>query len=269
MMPTTLPQQTAWISYPAEAFPPIALEAIREVQATTQAPVELIGGVALSAMALAVQDLANVRRRANLVSGCSLFVLDIADSGERKTTVQRMFFEPFRTAQAEFEDTFQQLSEKYRTNMEMWSVEMKVLRQKLYKAIEENRYDVDIRRQIADHTRNQPTPPRPCRYIYDDITPADFLFKLHSNTPSAGIISDEVGRIFSSRLVDDLGLLNLAWDGGEVRVDRRTSESFVVKDVRVSLSWLVQEAVFKKFLDSKGDEARGIGFLSRCLISRP
>jgi hypothetical protein len=265
---TTFPPQPAW-HYPAEAFPALAATAIREVHAITQAPIELVSGVALSAMALAVQDIVNVRRRKDLVSGCSLFLIDIADSGERKTTVQRKFFEPFLAAQTESEESFEIQLDKYHASKKVWDVESKALERKLCKAIEKGRFADDIKYQITNHVQNQPTLPKSFRYIYNDITPEDFLYKLYTNNPSAGIVSDEAGRIFSSRLADDLGLLNKVWDGDDVRVDRRTSESFAIKSVRVSLSWLVQEAVFQKFMERKGDEARGIGFLARCLISRP
>jgi hypothetical protein len=183
--------------------------------------------------------------------------------------VQRLFFEPFFAAQSECEESFGQITEKYNVDMNIWKVELRVLERELQGAIEKGYHSDTIKWRIAEHMRSTPELPKTFRYIYSDVTPADFLYKLYSNNPSAGIISDEAGRIFSSRLVDDLGLLNQTWDGGEVRVDRRTSESFIVKDARVSLSWLVQEAVFQKFLERKGDEARGIGFLARCLISRP
>ena len=106
------------------------------------------------------------------------------------------------------------------------------------------------------------------RLIYQDVTPAAFLAGLYKNSPSAGLCEDEAGRIFHSRLIDELPLLNKAWNGSTVSVDRK-HESFKIRSPRCTISWMVQPGVFRKFMDRKGDEARGIGFLARCLVSYP
>lgn len=106
------------------------------------------------------------------------------------------------------------------------------------------------------------------RMLYSDTTPAGFAHGLYKNSSSAGLIEDEAGRIFNSRLLDDLGLLNKVWDGRSLTVDRR-SGSFFVAAPRATISWMVQPQIFNKYMENKGDEARGIGFLARCLVSYP
>lgn len=106
------------------------------------------------------------------------------------------------------------------------------------------------------------------RLIYSDTTPAAFLAGLRDNSRSAGLCEDEAGRIFEGRLINDLGLLNKLWDGRDVTVDRK-HESFRIRAPRCTVSWMVQPAVFGKFMERKGEEARGIGFMARCLVSYP
>jgi hypothetical protein len=106
------------------------------------------------------------------------------------------------------------------------------------------------------------------RLIYQDTTPAAFLEGLYKNSPSAGLCEDEAGRIFQGRLMDELALLNKTWNGSTVSVDRK-HESFRVCSPRCTISWMVQPSTFKKFMDRKGDEARGVGFLARCLVCYP
>lgn len=106
------------------------------------------------------------------------------------------------------------------------------------------------------------------RLIYADTTPAAFIAGLHNNSRSAALCEDEAGRIFSSRLVDDLALLNKLWNGSDITVDRK-KESFRIRSPRCTISWMVQPAVFRKFMDRKGEDARGVGFLARCLVSYP
>lgn len=106
------------------------------------------------------------------------------------------------------------------------------------------------------------------RLVYSDTTPAAFLAGLRNNSRSAGLCEDEAGRIFGSRLVDDLGLLTKVWDGRDVIVDRKL-ENYRIRAPRCTISWMVQPAIFKRFMERKGEDARGIGFMARCLVSYP
>lgn len=62
---------------------------------------------------------------------------------------------------------------------------------------------------------------------------------------------------------------NELWDGKGVRVDRRTSESYHAKGVRLTTAIQVQEPTLSAFLDASGSLARGTGFLARFLIAWP
>jgi len=59
------------------------------VQAAVQAPVEMVASSALSVASLAAQSLADVRRSVTLTGPCSLYYLTVAESGDRKSTVDR------------------------------------------------------------------------------------------------------------------------------------------------------------------------------------
>lgn len=106
------------------------------------------------------------------------------------------------------------------------------------------------------------------RLLYADATPAAFLAGLHNNSRSAGLSEDEAARMFIGRLVDDLGLLNKIWNGSDITFDRKY-ESFRIRAPRCTISWMVQPVVFKRFMERKGEDARGIGFLARCLVCYP
>lgn len=86
--------------FPVWALPPTIRAAVEEAIGVTQAPPALVASSALAAVSLAVQSKFDVQRMSGLVSPCSLYVITFAESGERKTTVDQMFFAPFRT----FED---------------------------------------------------------------------------------------------------------------------------------------------------------------------
>lgn len=83
------------------SLPPKIRAAVEEAIAVTQAPPALVASSALAAASLAVQSKYDVQRMNGLISPCSLFFITFADSGERKTTVDQMFFSPFRKFEVE------------------------------------------------------------------------------------------------------------------------------------------------------------------------
>ncbi|NJD06940.1 MAG: DUF3987 domain-containing protein [Methylococcaceae bacterium] len=66
-----------------------------------------------------------------------------------------------------------------------------------------------------------------------------------------------------------LALLNVLWDGGMHSVGRRTSESFTVRGVRLTIALQVQETTLRTFFEKSGGLARGTGFFARFLITWP
>ena len=86
--------------YPIEALPPVLRDAVEEVQSFVQAPLSMIATSAFGALSLCVQGRADVRRAGTLTGPTSLFTLTIADSGERKSTVDKYFTDGIR----EYED---------------------------------------------------------------------------------------------------------------------------------------------------------------------
>ena len=67
----------------------------------------------------------------------------------------------------------------------------------------------------------------------------------------------------------NLSLLNQFWDGINLTIDRRTSESYTVKGARLTMGLQVQAATLREFFDRSGALARGIGFLARFLLAWP
>lgn len=72
--------------YPDDALPGILGDAVRQAQTFVQAPMALVACSALSTLSVAVQGLVNVWRDHHLAGPVSLYLLALADSGERKTT---------------------------------------------------------------------------------------------------------------------------------------------------------------------------------------
>ncbi|MGC3963631.1 MAG: DUF3987 domain-containing protein [Rhodocyclaceae bacterium] len=90
--------------FPLYALPPTMRAAVEEVVGLTQAPVEMVVSAALAAASLAVQAKFDVERMSGLISPCSLYLITLAESGERKTTVDNLLFSAFTEFEARFLD---------------------------------------------------------------------------------------------------------------------------------------------------------------------
>src|SRR5687768_1406767 len=94
--PRSLGETHVAAPYPVDALPPLIRDAVEEVSGYVQAPVALIAASALAAVSTAVQTRFSVQRDAALSGPSTLYLLTVAESGERKSTVDKLFTGPIR-----------------------------------------------------------------------------------------------------------------------------------------------------------------------------
>ena len=96
-----------------------------------------------------------------------------------------------------------------------------------------------LRRDLAELESAQPDAPRIPRLIYADATPEALAWSLAHSWPAGGVVSSEAGLVLGAHamgrdsIMRNLAMLNQLWDGNALHVDRRTSESFVVRGARL------------------------------------
>ena len=108
------------LDYPGEPLPGIIGQAVREVAEFTQAPVALIAASALSAVSAAVQTHFSVSRNARMHGPASLFFLTVAESGERKSSVDDLFMAPIRQWEAEQRQEEKRVQQEYAEELAAW-----------------------------------------------------------------------------------------------------------------------------------------------------
>lgn len=255
--------------FPIEALPRLIKNAIQEVGTNVQAPLPLIFSSAMGAISLACQSHVDVRRPNGLESPCSLFLLIIAESGERKSSADRHF----KKAILEFEQ--EQMSKtdaahgEYEGALLAWEAEKSAILASIKKDSKKGSPCELLKERLIFHTKAKPTKPNSMKLVYVDTTPEALRHGLHVNGPSAGIISDEANAVFGGRAMSDLAMLNDMWGGEPLHVARRSSGSFHVQSPRLTLSLMIQPGPLLKQLNRHDGQARGIGFLARCLMAYP
>ena len=263
------------IAYPLEALPDTFRAAVEEGQACTKAPLPLVASAAMAALSLVAQPLANVRRAAMLDGPCSLFLLTINDSGERKSTVEGLFMAPIRQWEKEQAKDLKPELKRYQGALKAWQAKGAGIAERIKGLAKVNKDTTQADDELVEHNLAMPQPPRMPRLIYQDATPEALAWSLANGWPAGGIVSAEAGTVFGGHAMGKdsitraLSQLNQLWDGVPLRVDRRTSESFAVNGARVSLSLMIQEPTFRDFLEKSGTLARGSGFLARFLLAWP
>lgn len=264
------------IHFSKDCFPDVIGKALVDVQKLTQAPLPMIGSVLMAAVSLACQKLIRVEIPNVGLKPCSLYFLTLAASGERKSTVSKCIMKPFLARNTQMYEDFLQKSRSYEDDFEAWNELKKDLKKSLSKENKKNEKGevnkhYELSREYDQFLRDKPLKPQHHRIVYhnSDMTSEGLQKMLSEDTKSsAGLIFDEALIFFGSRAKSSTGFLNMLWDGESFEVIRKT-ESFVIHDVRLTASLMVQEPVFDSYMKKHGKDARASGFLARFLISKP
>jgi len=83
----------------------------------------------------------------------------------------------------------------------------------------------NLKDRLKINLAQKPVKPKRSILLLSNVTPDALLWRLHSDTASVGLSSDEGGQILNGRATEQLPLYNSLWDGGIVSVDRKGSEA--------------------------------------------
>lgn len=255
-------------NFPIDSLPSPLREAVDDLHYVAKAPIPIVVASLLSAASLVCSPRRRVRRFNDMVSSTALFLILIAESGERKTTCDNIASEPIRVFDTELLKRYEADLATYRIALGTWKAERQGVTTALKRAAATGINCDPFKQRLGEIIAREPVKPNLVSLILRDITPEALVQRLDS-MPVAGVFSSEAGSLFQSKTFNNLGMFNIAWDSGALRVDRKNQAPLVVEDPTVTLSIMVQPHVLKSFLDQKGAQARSIGFLARCLIAFP
>ncbi|OFW00156.1 MAG: hypothetical protein A3G20_05090 [Acidobacteria bacterium RIFCSPLOWO2_12_FULL_59_11] len=261
--------------YPLDALPDTIRAAVIEVQGFTKAPIPMVASSALAALSLAIQAHADVQRAEKLAGPVGLFLLTIADSGERKSTCDGFFTSAIRDYQEQQAEAAKPAIKDYEAAKGAWAARQAGVREKIKSLAKAEKPTNALERVLRDLEDEKPEAPRVPKLLRGDDTPENLAWVLSREWPSSGVLSSEAGIVLGAHgmgkdsIMRNLGLLNILWDGGTLSIGRRTSESFTVRGARLTMALQVQEATLRSFFDRSGGLARGTGFLARFLVSWP
>lgn len=273
--PLPLVAKVAPEPYPLDALPDTIRAVVEEVQGFTKAPIPMVASSALAALSLAIQAYADVVRADKLSGPVGLFLLTIADSGERKSTCDGFFTTAIREYQKQQAEAVGPAVRDFRAKLNGWEAKLAGIKEKIRQLAKAGKQTAEQEAALRELEDEKPEAPRVPKLLRGDDTPENLAWVLSREWPSAGVLSSEAGTVLGAHamgkdsIMRNLSLLNILWDGGVLSIGRRTSESFNVQGARLTVALQVQEATLRSFFDRSGGLARGSGFLARFLVAWP
>ena len=254
--------------YPVAALGPLR-GAVEAVQGMTLAPVAIPAASALAVASLAVMGHADVQTLGG-TRPVSLYVLTIAQSGERKSSCDAPFMDELRAFEKDQIQAQRAELTSWQNTHALWKGERDRILAEAKKSKGEKRAaaQADLERLGAEPA----APPSTDRIVTEPTF--EGLTRLYATgQPALGLFSDEGGQFLggfamsSENRQKTLAALNGIWQGDPIRRTRAGEGAFTLYGRRLASHLMVQPGVARAFMADP--IAADSGFLPRFLISEP
>ena len=247
-----------------------ALGALREpveaIQMRTQAPHAMCAQSGLGAATLAVQAHRDVELPGSGRRPLTGLFGSVAESGERKTTVDRIALAPAYRIEEKWRQEREGQINAFVNDLDAWKAAREAAKKK-------SKGDRAAIRDALNAIGPEPKAPPQAMLLLEDFSPEALELHLRDARPWAGVFTSEGGTLvgghaFNNEKAMHTGsLLNTLWDGGSIRRSRVLTGAAFLPGRRCSVHVMMQRVVADKLL---GDAVLdGIGLMARMLIVEP
>lgn len=261
-----LPETESAKPYPRDALGKLLGGAVAAIASSTQVPDALAAQSVLAAAALAAQPLANVIRSGQRIP-LSIFGLTVAESGDRKSTADRLALFAHREFQQRLKKEHGRSNREFRNLRDAY--------QRAHAAILDRTKGSTPEAVAAELNKlNEPAEPQNPVILVEDPTIEGLQKSLLRGYPSQGFFSDEGGQFFGGyagrpdNLLKSISGLSRLWDGAPItRTRAAEGESATRSGCRLSAHLMIQPIVAQEVLTNP--MLHGQGLLARFLIAWP
>lgn len=250
--------------YPVAELGPVIRPAAEAIRRVIQAPDAVCAASLLAAASLATQGLADVHMDGR-VYPLSLWLLTIADSGERKSAVDAEAMRGARDVERDRYKRFDEETTQHEAAAEQWNARRDACRK-------ECKGGAGLAAKLSE-LGSAPEPPLKPSLIVADFTAEGLAKLLKDGRPSVGAFTDEGGLVFGGHgmtketVTRTAATLSKLWDRGELDRIRASEGATKLYGRRLAMHLMVQPIIAERAL---GDAIlSGQGFLARCLLSWP
>ena len=264
--------------YPMASLPEAVRCAVMEGHSIIKSPVAMSACAAIAALSVAVMGLMKVRTLQKLVMPVGLMLLIEAESGERKSTGEKLFMSFVEKWQAEQLAILQDKLADYEADLAAWKAQIKGCERRMEKQVKDNPADLDtvdsIRKELRQLHHNEPEKPPIPKIKHADVT-TEALVKSLKNYPVVGLLSAEGGALFGGAAFQNgsgsnfMSKCNSLYSDEAIDVSRSGDSSAMLFNNGLTMAVSVQPQVFQEFLKKQGSTVWDSGFLPRCLMASP
>ncbi|BAW01615.1 uncharacterized protein TTMY_1221 [Thermus thermophilus] len=244
--------------YPLEALGPLE-GVVREALRVVQGAEALTAAAFLAGASLGAQGIANA-----VVDGrtypASLFFLTVADSGERKTELDRLALLPARAWQTAKAEVAALAEEAWRAEREAWEAERRRIQGEKGLSREE-------RAEALKALGLPPARPWSGMFLLSDATTEAIVSALADDWPSVGLFVSEAGVFLGGHAMSEerrlytISVLSRLWDGQGVERARQGDGKRLLLGRRLSVHLGMQPEVARDLLEDR--LVRNQGLLAR------
>lgn len=241
---------------------------VAEISQNVKAPLPIVKGAVLAAMAVVAQQQCDLEFPDGRSCPVSLIVLPEGVSGIRKTGVTRRAMGPIYEFAKRLNEDYEQKYAKFKEDLAIWEVKDRHIKKSLASLMDEGEPTVELEQTLREHLQAKPEAPVKIRLLFEDASTQALFRGIHPKYRSAAIVSSEGGNIMSGEAFNEFSFQNSAWSGDDLNIDRVGTGHTEVSGVRITIMVMFQPTVVEKFKATKGEMARGTGFLARSLVFR-
>lgn len=245
-------------------------QVLYETNLRVQAPMPIVLTSVLATLSSAMHGFVDVAPPFGGVQPASLFTLVVAESGERKTSTDRIVAQALRGYESAALDAGRAARADAQAALTTWRARERVLKDQMVHAID--RGDVaeqaHVEAALARHYGARPADPRLRRAYLGDATPTALFEALNGQGRTVTVTSSDGAALLNRANADLVTRLNLLWDGEDVLYARKSGD-IDISGGRLTLSQMLQPGLLDRIMARKANLLRLSGHLARVLVTRP
>lgn len=262
--------------YPVEELGDVLGDAAKAMSDIIQVPLPMACQSVLATAALVCQPHANVSYGAIEKRPISLFLMTIAESGDRKSAVDKAALKPVLEYERRKGHDLVDSTNQHKVAMKIWEKDEQILNKALDKELS-SKNCTPLKRQELEAELEQlemkrPQKPLSHNLLLQEPTVEGIWKHFTVSIPTAGLFSDEGLGFFSGHGMAEkdakgrmITTLSNLWDGSDIK-RTRTDCSDSMTDRRVSSHLMMQPVVANEVLNDS--MMREQGFLPRFLVCK-
>lgn len=252
--------------YPVESLGPVLSRAVRAISDSVQVPAAMAAQSVLATAALAACAHVDVLMPFGQTRPISLYLAQVAESGDRKSTSDKEALWPIRKHERNLRIAYETLMKIWKTDHSVWDAEKRHI-------LNNKNLDRPTRTLMLEALGPEPEKPLIAALLTEDPT-IEGLVTNWVNMPAAlGIFTTEGGVFTSGYALNDdnriktSAALSALWDGHPTTRLRAGDPGSILVGRRLVINIMLQPDMAAAFLSNAG--LRNQGILSRIMVAKP